>query len=132
MKGRERMKKSKPEILCVCDTLKEANEFLRDLAHDLDKMGVPNLVFCRQRLVLETEECVLCCWLMRSHSFQGRRFPNVKYLVNHSMRYEKEFQEKIAFRLKPDVKEIKDRRKIIKLLAGSDRTEIQEGIQTHE
>lgn len=108
----------KPEILYISDTLKDADKFLGDLAYDLNKMGVPILDFCRQRLVLETEEYILWCIYMTSHNGFAKRYSNVKYIANCSAIYEKKFQENVAFRLKPDVKKIKDRRKIIKLLAG--------------
>lgn len=121
----------KPEILYISDTFKDANEFLGDLAHDLNKMGVSIFDFCRQRLVLETEEYILWCIHMTSHNGFAKRYSNVKYLANCSMIYAKKFQENVAFRLKPDVKEIKDRREIIKLLAGVEfeKQDLQSALQ---
>lgn len=120
----------KPEILFISDTFKEANVFLKDLAYELNEMGVPILDFCRQRLVLETEECVLCCLSMNSHHFLGHRFSNVKYLVNCSVFHREEFKERVSFRLKTDVKEIEDWRELIKLLSGIkfDETDLQSSL----
>lgn len=128
------MKKSKSEILYISDTFKEANEFLRDLAYDLNEMGVPILNFCRQRLVLETEEYVLYCLTMKSHDFTGHRFSNVKYLVNCSVFHREEFKELVSFRLKTDVKEIEDWRELIKLLSGMkfDETDLQSALQYYK
>lgn len=134
-KGRERMKKSKPEILYISDTFKETNEFLGDLAHDLNEMGVPILDFCRQRLVLKTESCILYCLSMMSRCFLKHGYSNVKFFVNScSSFYKEEFEELVLFRLKPDVKEIKDRRELIKLLTGIkfDETDLQSALQYYK
>lgn len=125
----------KPEILYISDTLKDANEFLGDLAHELNKMGVPILDFCRQRLVLETEACSLYCLSMMSCCSLRHGHSNVKFLVNScSSFYKEEFEEMVLFRLKPDVKEIKNRREIIKLLAGMkfDETDLQSALQYYK
>lgn len=123
----------KPEILCIFDTCKDANDFLGDLAHDLNEMGVPIFDCCRQRLVLETEEYILWCIHMNSHNSFAKIFSNVKYLVNCSVIYKskKVFREKVAFRLKTDIKEIKNRRELIKLMAGMQFDEILNIIEKH-
>lgn len=124
----------KPEILGIFDTFKEANEFLKDLAHELNKMGVPILDFCRQRLSLETEACVIRCFFINSHSLLGHRFSNVRYFLECSSSLKEEFNNLVLVRLKPDVKEIKDWREIVKLLAGIkfDETDLQSALQYYK
>lgn len=112
------MVKMKPEILYISDTFKESNEFIRDVAYDLQEMDVLILDFCRQRLVLETEHFKLRCISMNQHNIGAIRTDNIKYYVNCSLFLKEEFHKKIEYRLKPGTKQIKNWREIIKLLAG--------------
>lgn len=124
----------KPEILYISDTFKESNEFIRDMAYDLQEMDVLILDFCRQRLVLETEYFKLRCISMNQHNLGAIRTDDIQYFANCSLLHGEEFHEKIGYRLKPEIKQIKNRKEIIKLLAGMkfDNEELQSALQYYK
>ena len=108
----------KTQILYISNSFKNANLFLKEIEKELNENGVPILDFCGQGLFLETDYCKLRCIHMNSHHLLGTRFKDFDYFVKEFGVIETEFEEMIAFRLKPDVKEIVDRQWLIKLLAG--------------
>lgn len=124
----------KPEILYISDTFKQANEFLRDLECDLLELDVLIFDFCRQRLVLETEHFKLRCISMNQHDLGAIRTDDIQYYANCSMLYEKEVHKKIGYRLRPGIKQIKNRKEIIKLMAGMkfDNEEFQSALRYYK
>lgn len=108
----------KTKILYISGTFKEANGFLADVADELNDDGIPILDFCRQGLILETEYAKLRCVHMNSHDLLATRFKNFEYYMVGVEAVKSEFDEKIAFRLKPDAKEIVGRQELLDVLSG--------------
>lgn len=100
------------EILYVSDTHKQSQDFLRELAEDLDEKGIA-FECSRKDFSLETKFYRLICQPMNG-ACAGRSRHRVKYYADCTMR---EDMNRRIF-LKADAKKIESRKQIIELLSG--------------
>lgn len=109
---------NKKEILYISDTFKQAKLFLSDLAYDLKEMEIPILDFDRYRCLLETKYGKIRCISLTQNVLGAVQTNTVQYIANRSMLSEKDFHERIGYRIKQNVQKIQNRNQIIKLLSG--------------
>lgn len=112
------LEENKKEILYISDTFKQARLFLTDLAYDLKEKEIPILDFDRYRLFLETEYGKIRCICLTQNDLGAIQTNTVQYIANRSMLSEKDFHERIGYRIKQNVQKIQNRNQIIKLLSG--------------